>query len=120
MTYEDHLSRLEGILQQFRQYNLKCTLHKCVFFSTSVRFTGYVLHNGTIATDPAKTQAIDGLDPSRGVQDLPQFLGFVMYYGRHYIWHLSAKLKPLRDLLVQRNPWIWRERELVTCNEHHL
>jgi hypothetical protein len=106
-VYEDQLAILEQTFQRLENSHLRCTLHKCVFFTHTARFTGYILHRGTVTTDPSKTDAIDHLTPGRSLQHLQRFMGFVSYYGRHHIWHLSAKTAPLRKLLLADTPWEW-------------
>lgn len=98
------------------KYNIRCSPHKCVFLADTVRFTGYILSGGTLRTDPEKTRAIDGLQPWLGLKQLQVWYGFLQYYGRQYILHLSARTKILRDLMVKGTPWIWTAEHQACVN----
>lgn len=103
LTYMDHFVALEEWLVTLEKYNIRMSPHKCVLFAPAIRLLGYIIADGTISTDPAKTAAVDGLHPWKSYKDLERYLGFITYYGHAFIWQFSAKTKPLRDLKKRYN-----------------
>lgn len=114
--YAAHLQHIHGMLCLLRHFNVRCTLHKCAFFTSVIRFTGFILRRGTITTDPDKVRAIDALTPHLGYKHLQRFLGYLTYYGRSHIFHLSAKTKLLRSLLLKGTPFVWTPGHEASAN----
>ncbi|CAL9702462.1 unnamed protein product [Knipowitschia caucasica] len=53
-TLEEHERRLKKVLQRLKEYGLKLSVEKCVFFQTSVRYLGHVVSCNGVETDPSK------------------------------------------------------------------
>ena len=110
MDYWRHLQTLWEVLDRMIYHNLRASPHKCVFFSTQVRFTGFVLEAGTIRCDPEKTAAVTTMRPWLGVDALQKFLGFCVYYGGRRLDNLAQLTHPLRQLLKKGAPFVWTEQ----------
>lgn len=109
-VWQTALHHLSCTLDRLIQYNLKVSAHKSAFLITVLRFTGYIVEKGTIRHDPAKVAPVIDLAPHKGREHLQRFLGFVTYYGRRNIVHLSAKTSHLRRLLKKHVPWVWTDQ----------
>lgn len=81
-TVEQHLGRLEKVLQQFQRHGLKVKLSKCCFFQQEVRYLGHVISSEGVATDPEKIQAVAEWAKPQTAKELRSFLGFASYYRR--------------------------------------
>ena len=55
---EDHLLRLEPLLQRLRQVNLKQTPSKCQLLKRRVAFLRFVVSEERVGTDPDKIKAV--------------------------------------------------------------
>eukprot|EP00967_Tisochrysis_lutea_P044865 scaffold54424_cov18-Tisochrysis_lutea.AAC.1 len=117
LDYEEHLNTIGAVLQRMEDYNLKISPTKCTFFSTKAKFTGFILENGTLSTDPEKTAAVDNMKPWLGKEHTQRFLGFISYYGHRFKHNLAGETKPLRNLLHKDNPFVWTE-ECQEATEH--
>jgi len=81
-TIEQHLQRLELVLDRLRQQNLKIKLSKCCFFQPEVRYLGHVVSSTGVSTDPEKISAVAKWNRPQSLQELRSFLGFASYYRR--------------------------------------
>lgn len=100
-TFEDHLTRLQTVLQRLRETGLKVKVEKCHFLQSSVRFLGHQISAEGIGTDPDKIAAVRQWPVPTTVKELRSFLGFCSYY-RRFLHGFSQLAGPLHDLI---NAW---------------
>ena len=74
-TVEDHLERLEAVLQRLIATNLKLKPSKCMLLQKRVKFLGHLISESGIETDPKKTEGIDNWETPRSLKDVRSFLG---------------------------------------------
>lgn len=96
-TLEEHEERLMKVLSRLKEFGLKLSPEKCVFFQTSVRYLGHVVSRNGVETDPEKIAALKTWPVPQKLQELRSFLGFAGYY-RRYVKGYSSIVKPLHDL----------------------
>nr|XP_055035571.1 uncharacterized protein LOC129423357 [Misgurnus anguillicaudatus] len=99
-TVEQHLQRLELVLERLRQQNLKIKLSKCHFFQPEVRYLGHVVSSTGVSTDPEKTSAVAKWVRPKNLQELRSFLGFASYY-RRFVKNFSCIAGPLNTLVAE-------------------
>jgi len=58
ITPEQHLERLEMVLERLKRVNLKLKPSKCYLMQTEITFLGHRISKDGIATDPAKIELI--------------------------------------------------------------
>ena len=119
-SFEQHLERLQIVLQKLKEANLKLAPEKCCFFKSSVNFLGHVVSGNGLETDPAKIEKIQNWPVPTNHDELRSFLAFVGYY-RKFIKDFSKISKPLSELLPPTSPkkrkkndnlpWIWTEKQ---------
>ncbi|KAK3086720.1 hypothetical protein FSP39_022469 [Pinctada imbricata] len=97
-TFEEHLERLEQVLERLRSVNLKLAPKKCEFFRGKVKYVGNLVSERGIEPDPAKIDKVKNWPKPRNSDEVRQFLGFVGYY-RRFIKGFSSIARPLNDLL---------------------
>lgn len=97
-TFEDHLVRLQTVLQRLRETGLKVRVDKCHFLQSRVRFLGHQISAEGIGTDPGKIVAVTQWPTPSTVKDLRSFLGFCSYY-RRFLRGFSQVAGPLHDLV---------------------
>jgi len=120
-TFDDHLHRLEQVLQIMRKAGLRINAAKSKFCATEIEYLGYVLTQSGIKPQLKKVQAILALNPPTNVKELRSFLGMVQYY-RDLWGRRSEMLAPLTTLVgecghtkvtrakgTKKQPWHWTE-----------
>jgi hypothetical protein len=105
-TLEEHLSRLEAVLQRLVATGLKLKPSKCRFLQTRVSFLGHVVSGEGIATDPAKIEQVSRWPPPTNVKEIRGFLGLCGYY-RRFISHYAEIASPLTSLLKKGVRFTW-------------
>ncbi|KAL4008013.1 hypothetical protein ACER0C_001865 [Sarotherodon galilaeus] len=96
-TLEEHEERLMKVLTRLKEFGLKLSPEKCVFFQTSVRYLGHVVSRNGVQTDPEKISALKTWPVPQTLRELKSFLGFAGYY-RRFVKGYSSIVKPLHNL----------------------
>ncbi len=96
-TLEEHEARMMKVLTRLREFGLKLSPEKCVFFQTSVRYLGHVVSRNGVETDPEKIAALKTWPVPKNLRELRSFLGFAGYY-RRFVKGYSNIVKPLHNL----------------------
>jgi len=119
-TYEEHLERLDMIMERLKAHNIKLAPEKCHFFKERVTFLGHVVSEEGISTDPEKIEKIRNWPTPNNPDELRSFLAFAGYY-RRFIKGFSKVTRPLADLIPpissKKGPkkadksWSWTEVE---------
>ncbi|XP_076848812.1 uncharacterized protein LOC143496528 [Brachyhypopomus gauderio] len=97
---DQHLSRLELVLNRLGQAGLKAKLEKCCFFRRQVRYLGHLVSDKGVSTDPEKVSAVANWPRPTSVSELRSFLGFASYY-RRFIQGFSKMAAPLHRLVAE-------------------
>lgn len=109
-TIEEHNERLRQVLEIAKDNNLKLNKKKCQYCVKELTFLGDVISEEGLKADPIKIQAIQNFERPTSKKDVQRFLAMVNYQGR-YLSNLSSKSEPLRNLLVEKNEFVWGEQE---------
>ena len=97
-TFQDHLNKVEVVLQRLQKAKLRVNLRKSQFALHEVEYLGYVLTRDGIKPHPGKVSAILALKEPSNVKELRRFLGMVQYYRD--VWEKRSEMvAPLTDLV---------------------
>ena len=118
-SFEDHLIKLEIILERLQKAGLKINAPKSTFCAISIEYLGYMITRKGIGPLPDKINAIKKISAPQNVKQLRHFLGLVQYY-RDFWQYRSHTLAPLTDLVGEcgsakgrtkkgLKPWYWTE-----------
>ncbi len=80
-SFNEHLSRIQIILERFRKANLKLKPEKCQLFQGQVTFLGHVVSREGIRPDPSNLSKVGNWQVPTNVTEVRQFLGFVHTTG---------------------------------------
>jgi len=102
-TFEDHLDKLEVILQRLQDAGLKVNAEKSKFAMQEIEYLGFLINRSGIKPLDQKVQAILNLDRPKNLKELRRVLGIVQYYRD--LWEKRSHiLAPLSDLVGENTP----------------
>ena len=100
---DGHNQNLDAVMQEA---NLTLNEEKCQFCTTEVHFLGQIVDVSGVRPDPEKVAAIQNFPKPTCVGDIRRFLGMVNQLNK-FTPNLADKTKPLNNLLVKKNQWVW-------------
>ena len=109
-TVEEHLERLQQVLERLEKAGLKLKPVKC-FLLQSVHYLGHILSEKGVQTDPKKTSCVQEWPIPTRIEELRPFLGLATYY-RKFVKNFAKIAAPLHRLTEKQKPWAWTEE----CN----
>ena len=107
-TPEEHLLRLELLLQRLKQANLKLKPSKCQLLQTEISFLGHRVSGRGVSTEPAKIQLIKDWPVPKNLKELRGFLGLTGYY-RKFVQDYSMVVLPLNALMKKNQTFEWTD-----------
>lgn len=113
---EQHLARLEEVLQRLSEVNIKIKLIKCKFFVDEVKFLGYQVTKNGMKMNDERTKAINDMPHPTNKKQLQAFLGVVNYY-RRFVKNFAQTAEPLYALLKKDARFRWGDRQANAVEE---
>lgn len=89
-TLEEHLHRLEKLLQRVEELGLKFNLPKCKFLTKEISFFGIVIGQDGIKMDRSKVDTLNSFRSPSIASELKSFLGFATFCSRFVSNHSLA------------------------------
>ena len=96
-TLEEHLARLQAILEKHKKAELKLKPSKCEFFKQELTYLGHVVSKNGIETDSKMVKAVGKWPVPTNVAEVLSFLGFTDHYHK-FIKKYAHVAKPLYKL----------------------
>lgn len=115
-TFEEHLKRLEAVLEALRSANLTLKPEKCHFGYEELKFLGHVVSADGVQPDPDKTSAVAAFPTPRDKKAVRRFLGLCAYY-RRFIANFSRIAEPLIRLTREDTPFVWTDEQDAAFTE---
>ena len=115
-TFEDHMQKIQQVLDRLEKANFRANVRKCFFAKDSIEYLGYQISRQGIQPQPKKVEAIQKLKPPKNVRQLRHFLGMVNYY-RDMWQRRSHVLAPLTKLVGKKTPFKWEAEQQKAFDE---
>ena len=107
---EQHLKRLNVVLQRLQNAGLRLKDSKCEFLVASVTYLGHQIDADGLHPVNEKIKAIQDAPEPRNVTELKSYLGLLSYYSR-FLSNMLSNLAPLNQLLHKQAEWVWEGKE---------
>jgi transposase InsO family protein len=108
--FEDHLDKLDEVLQRLKDAGLKVNAKKSFFGRTELEYLGYWITRDGIQPLPKKVDAMKNIAPPKTKRQLRSFIGLINYYRDAWI-RRSDITAPLTALCGKNAKWRWTEIE---------
>jgi len=105
---DDHLAKLDLVLERIKHAGLKCNINKSFFCKGELEYLGYWITREGIQPVPKKIEAILKIATPTTRKQLRSFIGLVNYYRDMWI-RRSHILAPLAELTSKSVKWKWTE-----------
>ena len=103
-SFEDHLSKLDEVLNKLQSAGLKVNATKSSFVQKELEYLGYWITREGILPVKKKIDAIQNIATPKTRKQLRSFIGLVNYY--HDMWKRRSEiLSPLAELTSSKVPW---------------
>lgn len=105
-TVDEHLERLDRVLERFREAGLRLKASKCQLLSERVEFLGYIISANGVEVEPGKIAKVKQWPTPKCLRDVRSFVGLCAYY-RRFVPDFSTICKPLFMLTKKGQPFVW-------------
>lgn len=104
---DEHLAKLDKVLELLIQNDLKCSIKKSKMMTTSIIYLGYSISPQGL-TPPPMNEAIDKMANMkiRTKRHIQMLMGFLNFWTRH-IQNLASRTFNIRQLLKKETPFKW-------------
>ena len=107
-TFEQHLVRLELVIQRLYLAGLKLSPEKCFLCQREVHFLGHVISQKGIAPEEEKVKVVKNWPVPTCVKDLRAWIGLIGYY-RKWIPKFAHRAKSLFNLMKKDAEFVWTD-----------
>ena len=121
-TLDEHLSRLDDVLECIEKSGMKIKLRKCHFLETELKVLGHIVSAKGVACDPAKVKAVsDFPEPplnaprAKQIKHLQAYLGLANFY-RRMVPNFALIAMPLTQLLKKNAEFVWEKEQRDSFN----
>ena len=121
-TLDEHLSRLDDVLECIEKSGMKIKLRKCHFLEAELKVLGHIVSAKGVACDPAKVKAVsDFPEPplnaprAKQIKHLQAYLGLANFY-RRMVPNFALIAMPLTQLLKKNAEFVWEKEQRDSFN----
>ncbi|MES2216505.1 MAG: RNase H-like domain-containing protein [Patescibacteria group bacterium] len=106
--FDDHLTKLEAVLQRLADNFLSLQPSKCFFGYYQIELLGHIVSGEGVRPNPEKVAAVMDLPPPRNAKECRRFVGMAGYY-RRFLPNFASKARPLINLWKKNARFRWTD-----------
>jgi hypothetical protein len=104
--WDDHLEKLDKVLQRLGEAGLQVNCEKSFFGKHETEYLGFWITRNGVRPVTKKVEALKQLKPPGNIKQLRRFMGLINYYRDMWV-RRSHLLAPLSKLLSKNVKWKW-------------
>ena len=108
-SFDEHVSRLEVVLERIQRAGLKLKPEKCHLFQQEVTFLGHVISPQGVLPNPDNVVKLVNWPAPTSVTEVRSFVGFATYY-RRFVRNFAEVAHPLTGLTKKGVRFKWGEK----------
>ena len=105
-NFEEHISRVEEVLNRMRKAGLKLKPDKSNMFQTSVVFLGHVVSSEGVKPNPVNILKVVDWPKPKSAKQIRQFVALGSYY-RRFVKDFASMVRPMVELTKKGKKFIW-------------
>ena len=106
--WNDHLEKLDKVLQRLGEAGLQVNADKSFFGKTETEYLGFWITREGVRPVSKKVEALKNLKPPCNIKQLRRFMGLINYYRDMWV-RRSHVFAPLSRLLSKNVTWKWTD-----------
>lgn len=115
-SYQDHLEKVNSVLERLHSKNLAVNAEKSHWAVAEVDYLGFRLTREGVMPQPRKVEAITQIQRPKTKRQLRHFIGLVNYY--RYMWRKRSHiLAPLAELAGKNSKFVWQAKHQAAFEE---
>lgn len=115
-TFDEHLQRLEVVLQCLQEADLILNPKKCLFGAKQIKILGHLVSGEGIRPDPDKVLAVSNFPVPKNIHDVRSFLGLCSYF-RRFIENFCHRAQPLQELVKGDAKFKWTNTQALAFDD---
>ena len=104
----EHNKNLHKVMKVLQKYGLTLNFEKCIIGMKELKYLGVCISEKGMRPDDDSIKAIVNYAPPEDKTEVRRFLGMFTYFSK-FIRDASSKSKTIRELLHERNSFVWTE-----------
>lgn len=115
-TLDEHLERLEKILQILKLNGIICKQEKCQFLQDKITYLGCQISSKGILPDESGVHAVKNIKAPKDIKELEAFMGKVNYY-HNFVPNFSSLAAPINMLRRKNVTFKWESAQQQSFND---
>ena len=105
-SFDEHISRVQEVLDRIKQAGLKLKPDKSNLFQTSVLFLGHVVSGDGVQPSPVNIAKVVYWPRPKTAKQVKQFVALGSYY-RQFVKDFATLVRPMVELTKKGKKFIW-------------
>jgi len=115
-TEDEHDKIMNKVIERAKQLNVKFNKNKIQYKVEKVKYLGHIFSKEGVRPDEERVRTIREMKNPKDKKELQRVLGLINYF-RNFIPNLSEITASVRDLLKEKNEFVWEAHHTECLNK---